>query len=255
LSISGVPVRNVKLTLQYDGCDFFGWELQPGKRTIRGEIEIALQKLFKRKIPISAVSRTDAGVHALEQVVFFKAGAEITLGKIPSALNAVLPEDLRAIKAEKGEGKQIKGKTYEYLIYNGKICPPLLRRFVWHVKPKLNLSAMRKAAKYFIGKHDFSSFCAAGGADRNFNKTIHSFVIYNLSFVIWGSNKFKVICLKVSADGFLYKMVRNMVGTLVEVGLGKRKPEETELILLAKDRKKAGRTAPPQGLCLLKVNY
>jgi tRNA pseudouridine38-40 synthase len=248
-------VRNIKLTFQYDGTDFSGYELQPGKRTIRGELEKALQKIFRKKISISAASRTDAGVHALEAVVFLKTESSIPVSKLSAALNSILPEDVRVMKAEEGKGKKIRGKTYEYLIYNGSVCPPLIRRFVWHVKPKLNLPAMRRAAKFLIGRHNFSSFAAGGGSDRNYNKIIHSFVICHLSFVIWDSCKLSVVSCKLRGNGFLYKMVRNIVGTLVEVGLRRRKPEEIKTILLSKDRKRAGRTAPPQGLCLTKIAY
>lgn len=250
-----VSLRNIKLTLQYDGTDFSGYELQPGKRTIRGELEKALQKAFQEKISISAVSRTDAGVHALGQVIFFRIKAKIPLARIPFALNAVLPKDIRVMKAEEGKGKQIKGKTYEYLIYNGKVCPPLILRLVWNIKPKLNLSAMRKASKCLVGRHDFSSFAAAGGSDKNSVKLIHKLVIRHSSLVIWGGCKFPVVSCKLRGNGFLYKMVRNIVGTLVEVGLGKLKAADVKRILEAKDRRKAGRCAPPQGLCLLKVNY
>ncbi|OGB90550.1 tRNA pseudouridine(38-40) synthase TruA [candidate division WOR-1 bacterium RIFCSPHIGHO2_01_FULL_53_15] len=244
---------NIKLTVSYDGADFAGWELQPGKRTIRGEIEKALQVIYKKKITARAVSRTDAGVHALDNVIFFKPPYKIPRESIVKALNALLPEDLRALKAEEQANDKVKGKTYEYLIFNGPIMPPHLRKIAWHVKPKLNLSAMKKAARYLVGKHDFSSFCAAGGDDNDHVRIIHSLVIGNWSLVIWG--KERVIRIRMAGNGFLYKMVRNMVGTLVEVGLGRREPESIKKLILAKDRRQAGKTAPGRGLCLVRINF
>jgi tRNA pseudouridine38-40 synthase len=253
-------VRNIKLILQYDGAGFSGYELQPGKKSIRGEIEKSLFKLFNKKIRITAASRTDAGVHALNNVINIKINHPIPAAKLVLALNSLLPEDIRVVKANEVSKNfnarfDVKSKTYEYLIYNGKNLNPIFRRFVWQVKPKLDLKAMRKAAKILVGKHDFSSFCASRGDDRNFVRTIHSFVIRHSSFMIWGGSKLKVISLRVTANGYLYKMVRNMVGTLAEVGLGRILPGEIEAILMANDRKLAGRTAPAAGLCLIKVNY
>jgi len=175
-------------------------------------------------------------------------------------LNSILPDDIRVLKAEEKKSSfnarfDAKSKEYEYLIYNGGILPPLLRKLVWHVKPKLNLLAMRKAARHLIGKHDFSSFCASGGDDRDFIRIIHSLGIKHSALGIWDNQKVKVIRIKVKGNGFLYKMVRNMVGTLVDVGLGKMKAEDVRRILKAKDRRRAGRTAPARGLCLVKVNY
>ena len=248
---------NLRLILQYDGSDFFGYELQPGKRTIRGELEKALKKIYGCLIKVHSSSRTDAKVHALGQVISFKPPFEIPLECLPSALNSVLPEDIRVLRAEKAEKRKkvfdAKAKTYEYLIFNGEVMPPHLRRFVWHVKPKLDLSAMRRSAKVLVGRHDFSSFCAAGGDDKNFVRTIYKIMIRKKLVRIWGLEKVPVISLVFVGDGFLYKMVRNMVGTLWEVGLGKKSVSDVKKILQAKDRRLAGRTAPAQGLCLIRV--
>ena len=248
---------NLRLILQYDGSDFFGYELQPGERTIRGELEKALKKIYGCSIKVHSFSRTDAKVHALGQVISFKPPFEIPLERLPSALNSVLPEDIRVLRAEKAEKRKkvfdAKAKTYEYLIFNGEVMPPYLRRFVWHVKPKLDLSAMRRAAKVLVGRHDFSSFCAAGGDDKNFVRTIYKIMIRKKPIRIWGLEKVPVISLVFVGDGFLYKMVGNMVGTLWEVGLGKKSVSDVKKILQAKDRRLAGRTAPAQGLCLIRV--
>jgi len=253
-------MHNIRLIIAYDGTDFSGFELQPGRRTVRGELQKALQKIYKRKISVISSSRTDAGVHALKNVVNFQTDASIPAAKLALALNACLPEDicvLKAVAAAKNFNARFdaRSKEYEYLIFNGAIMPPSVRNYVWHVKPKLDLRSMRKATKNLVGKHDFSSFCAAGGDDKDFVRIIHSFGIRHSALGIWDNQKVKIIRIKVKGNGFLYKMVRNMVGTLVDVGLGKIGPSDVKRILLAKDRKLAGRTAPPQGLCLIKVNF
>ena len=265
---------NVKLTLAYDGTGFFGYELQPGKRTIRGELEQALKQLYKTPVKLYSSSRTDAGVHALGNVISYTPPAQIDVSRLPEAINSLLPGDIRVVgsrvigsrnppKTPRPQDPKTlfnarfdaKSKTYEYLIFNGRIMPPAIRKVAWQVKPKLNLTAMKKAAKYLVGKHNFSSFCAAGSDDKDFVRTIRSFVIRNSSFVIWDSCKLSVVSCKLVGDGFLYKMVRNLVGTLVEVGLGQREPEAVKEILLARDRRRAGKTAPAHGLCLVQVDY
>lgn len=253
-------MRSVKLTIQFDGTDFAGYELQPGQRTIRNELAKALRKIYRQPVKFNSSSRTDAGVHAVGLVISYKPPFKIPLNKLPLALNAILPDDIRVQKAEEVGVKfnaryDAKNKTYEYLIFNGEIMPPQARRIAWQVRPALNLAAMKKAAKYLVGKHDFSSFCAAGGDDKDKVREIHSFVISHLSLVISGSEKIPVISLRVTGNGFLYKMVRNLAGTLVDVGLGRKGPDEVKFVLEAKDRKLAGRTAPAQGLCLVKVKY
>ena len=253
-------MRNLKLIFEYDGNNFSGFELQPGKRTVRGELEKALKKIYKKTVKFYAASRTDSGVHALGQVINFKAPTSIPLDRIPSALNSVLPEDIRVIRAEEVSKRfnarfYAKSKTYEYLIFNGAIMPPHLRKAAWYVKPKLDLAAMQRAARFLVGKQDFSSFCAAGGDDKDFVRTLKKVKIQNSKVKIGQSSEWAVISLQFVGDGFLYKMVRNIVGTLVDVGLGKTSVGGFKGILEQKDRKKAGRTAPPQGLCLIKVNY
>lgn len=240
--------------------DFSGFEVQPGKRTVRGELEKAFKKVYKRSVKFQVASRTDAGVHALYQVISFKAPISIPLDKVPLALNSVLPDDIRVIRAKKVEESfnarfAAKSKSYEYLIFNGPIMPPHLRKIAWHVKPKLDLAVMRKAARILVGKHDFSSFCAAGSDDKDFVRTIFSVKISQRKISIWEGEKFKAVSLGFVGSGYLYKMVRNIVGTLVEVGLGKISVNRFREILKAKDRKRAGIAAPPQGLCLVKVVY
>ncbi|MBN3032788.1 MAG: tRNA pseudouridine(38-40) synthase TruA [Candidatus Saganbacteria bacterium] len=275
-SVAGFQ-HTVKLSLAFDGAGFAGYELQPGKRTVRNELAAALKTLYGRPIKFSSSSRTDAGVHAVGLVVSYRPPFEIPAGKLPLALNALLPEDLRVVGARVIGARSArlttktlrpydpktlfnarfdaKSKTYEYLIFNGRIMPPAIRDFAWQVKPQLDLAAMKKAARCLVGKHDFSSFCASGGDDRDHVRIIHKFVIRHSSFVIWSGKKTDVIRIRVAGNGFLYKMVRNIVGTLVEVGLGRVKPEEVKAILAARDRRRAGKTAPAHGLCLVKVTY
>lgn len=253
-------MRNVKLTLCYDGTNFNGYELQPGKRTVRAELEGALHKLFQEKTKLVSASRTDAGVHALSQVVNFPLNNNIQPNKLVPALNSVLPEDIRVITAEAVNPEfnsrfGAKKKEYEYLIYNGRDCPPHLRVITWLVKPNLNLAAMKQAAKLLVGKQDFASFCAAHSDDTNFVRTLYKVEVRQKQIIIWDSYKLSVISYKFIGNGFLYKMVRNMVGTLVEVGLGRTSVEQFKGILEARDRRQAGRTAPGQGLCLVRVNY
>ncbi|MFH1683501.1 MAG: tRNA pseudouridine(38-40) synthase TruA [Candidatus Margulisiibacteriota bacterium] len=253
-------MRNIKLTLQYDGTPFSGLELQPGKKTIRGELEKALHKIFKAPIKTISASRTDAGVHALAQVVCFRLENKIPAAKIVAALNSCLPEGIRILKAEEA-GKDFharygaKSKEYEYLIFNGEIDSPFCQKLSWHVKYKLDIDAMRKAANILKGKHDFSSFCAARSENKDFIRIIYKISIRKRKLVVWNGCKLQVVSCKFEGNGFLYKMVRNMVGTIVEVGLGKINLTDLRKILHGKDRKLAGRTAPAHGLCLIRVNY
>lgn len=265
-------MRNLKLTLEYDGTDFCGFVPQPGKRSVCGEIEKVLFKLFKKPIKFFAASRTDAGVHALGQVINFKIRHPIPPANLKAALNALLPEDSKVVRVEVVRDKfnarfSAKSKEYEYLIFNGRDLPVHMRKLVWHVRFPLKLSAMRRAAKSLIGRHDFSSFCAAGAREGSKVRIIHKITINKAKR--YGA---KMLSVQIKGNGFLYRMVRNIMGTLVEVGracrppathamragqagVGRIKPDKMKEILKAKDRRKAGRCAPPQGLCLLRVNY
>ncbi|MBI5701826.1 tRNA pseudouridine(38-40) synthase TruA [Candidatus Saganbacteria bacterium] len=252
--------KNFVLTLQYDGSNFRGFAPQPGQRTVYSEIEQALEKLFKKKIQFYATSRTDSGVHALNQIISFEISHKIPASKIKAALNTFLPDDIRIIKSEEAPNNfnarfSPKSKVYEYLIFNEKDIPVHLRNISWHVKPKIDLSKMKKAAKQLVGKHDFKSFCAAGGDDKDFVRKIFELSIKKKSITVWDGHKIRVISCKIKGSGFLYKMVRNIVGTLVDIGLNSPILDEMPKILKNKDRKKAGRCAPPQGLCLIKVNF
>ncbi|MBN2057558.1 MAG: tRNA pseudouridine(38-40) synthase TruA [Candidatus Saganbacteria bacterium] len=257
---SRAETRNLKLKLAYDGSAFSGLELQPGCSTVRGELEKALQQLFRKEIKIITASRTDAGVHARAQAVNFYLDNKIAPEKLMAALNTKLPPALRVLSARQVSGHfhsryNAKYKEYEYLIFNGKVLPPAYRDFVWHIRQPIDIKAMQRAAAAFSGSHDFSSFCAAHSDDRDFVRVMHKIVLGRRQLQLWQGPKLKVISFYVRGNGFLYKMVRNMVGTLVEVGEGRLRAEDIPGIIKARDRKAAGRTAPAHGLCLLKVGY
>ncbi|OGC14544.1 tRNA pseudouridine(38-40) synthase TruA [candidate division WOR-1 bacterium RIFOXYC2_FULL_37_10] len=262
-------MSKVLLTIQYDGSSFSGYELQPDKRSVRGELENALSKIFGQKIDINAVSRTDAGVHAISQIVSFSVDHKMPAQKIAYILNAFLPPDIRAIDSKEIKSREkirhlVKYKEYQYLIFNGKILPPFFRHYVWHLHQKLDLKKIKKAAKYFEGKYNFKSFCASRSnlylrgkklKNSDFVRTIYKVSISNKKINLWDGCSIPVISLKFKGDGFLYKMIRNIVGTLVEVGLGKREPSDIKKIIAKKSRKYAGRCAPGEGLCLVRVSF
>ncbi len=252
-------MRTVKLTIEYDGTDFNGWQIQKGKncRTVQGEIEAALKTIFKKPTPIRGSGRTDAGVHALGQVAHFKTTRSMDCEEIVRALNGNLPKDIAVLTAAEAPADfhaqySAKSKTYRYSIYNSPVRSAVCRRDVWHYPHKLNLSAMKREAKAFIGTHDFRSFMAAdssGTSQKGGKNTKRK--IFHLHIKKYG----KIITFEITANGFLYKMVRNIVGTLVAVGTGQFPPGSVGPILKEKNRDCAGQTAPPQGLCLVEVKY
>ncbi|MDK2821177.1 MAG: tRNA pseudouridine38-40 synthase [Clostridia bacterium] len=243
----------LKIILAYDGTDYSGWQIQPAAhgKTIQGVVTSALKKLTGEEISLVAAGRTDAGVHARGQVISFNTASRIPVERWPLALNSVLPEDIVALKAEKVHEDfharyDARRKQYRYTIYNERFPDVFSRRYSWQIPHPLDRDAMAKATKYFIGYHDFRSFCASGSSVKNFNRYVEqSKISYRGNFIYFD----------ITANGFLYHMVRNIVGTLVEVGRQHIKPENIAEILAAKCRQKAGPTAPPQGLCLEKVDY
>lgn len=247
--------RNIKLVMEYDGSAYFGFQRQPRHRTIQAELEKALSQLFNRKLKIEAASgRTDSGTSAVGQVVNFKIKSDLPVEKIKNALNGILPEDivitsLKNARADFHARYSAKGKTYEYTVLNRRERAPLKRTHAYHVNQALDVGLMKIAAKHFVGKHNFKSFCAADPAKPDREDTVRR--ISALKIIKKGDE----IRFRVEADGFLYKMVRNIVGTLIEVGLGKRSPESIPALLKICDRTKAGKTAPAHGLVLVKVSY
>jgi len=245
-------MRNIKLTIEYDGTKYAGWQLQGKKqKTIQGALEKALQNILRKKIKIAGSGRTDAGVHARAQVANFKTNSEITTEKLRLALNAVLPDDIVVIKAEDvaldfHSRFSAKSKVYRYTILNRKFRPAILRDTVYFFCYPLNVGLMRREAKVLLGRHNFKSFQAADKLDRCAIRTIKGIKIAR-------NNDF--INIDIEADGFLYNMVRNIVGTLIDIGRGKLSKGSMHRILSAKDRKFAGQTVPAKGLCLLEARY
>ncbi len=244
-------MRNIKLTIEYDGKDFNGWQKQPNKLNIQGEIERAIEIITGEKVELIGSGRTDAGVNALNQVANFKLEKDFPIDKIPIALNSNLKQSIRIKSAEEVDEKfhsryTCKKKTYEYTINNSKYGTAIYRNMQFHYPIKLNENKMNEAIKYLIGEHDFKSFKASGTSSKSSVR-----IIYNAEVV----RKDDIIKIRLTGNGFLYNMVRIIAGTLIEVGEGKIKPIEVKNILEAKDRLKAGKTLSPQGLCLLNVEY
>ncbi|MCQ2547171.1 MAG: tRNA pseudouridine(38-40) synthase TruA [Clostridia bacterium] len=272
--------KNVLLTIAYDGSVFHGWQKQPGVRTVQGHLEQVMSRLFDREILLSGTSRTDAGVHANGQQASFKADLGIPIDRMAMVINNALcaAEDaggyakapVRILKAEEMPEDfharfNCKSKRYIYRISDGTgerddadMSLVFERNYVYHMKEKLDVEAMNEAAEYLEGTHDFKSFEAAGGNPRE--TTIRTIFEAEVCRKAVGSNENGKaaggeILFSVRGDGFLYNMVRIITGTLVEIGQGKRRPEEMIEIIEAADRTKAGHTAPPNGLYLDKVFY
>ncbi len=245
-------MRNIKLTIEYDGKDFNGWQKQPDKLNIQGTIEKAIEAVTGEKVELNASGRTDAGVHAIGQVANFKTNSKIPTEKIPIALNTKLKKTIRIIKAEEVEERfhsrlSCKRKTYRYVINNSEFSSALYRNFECHIPQKLDIEKMKKASKYFEGEHDFKAFKASGTSSKSSRRTIYNASVYK--------REDGRICIQLTGNGFLYNMVRIIAGTLIEVGLGKIKPEEITKIIEEGKRENAGKTMPPYGLFLVKVEY
>lgn len=244
-------MANIKLIVEYDGTNYYGWQIQPEVPTVQGELQKALARILNQKVSIKGAARTDRGVHARGQVVSFKTLHSFPLSRIVPALNSVLPLDIRAKRVYQVEDSfharyATCYKIYRYFIYNNFILSPWLRKFCWWVTPSLNCQRMRDAASYLIGKHDFSSFQNKGSPSTCPIKCVEKVRI---------NKKGSLISVSIKADGFLYKMARNITGTLVEVGRGRFLPQQVNELLLARDRRKIGPTSPPQGLFLWRIGY
>ena len=244
-------MRNIKLTIEYDGTSYGGWQKQKNNRTIQQCIEEAIKLLTGEEVELIGSSRTDAGVHAKGMVANFITNSKIPADKFRETINTKLPDDIGIIKSEEVDKNfhsryDSKGKTYCYTLVNRyeKVC--LGRSYVYQVRDELNYNLMKDAAKYFLGKHDFKAFKTNGSSVKTSVRTISG-----LELELKGD----VLKIFISADGFLYNMVRIIVGTLIEVGKGKIKPEDIESIIRNGDRSKAGPCVPPNGLVLEKVFY
>ncbi len=244
-------MRNLQLLIAYDGTDFSGWQRQPDRRTVQQVLEEAIGRLTGVESTTNASGRTDAGVHAVGQVVHFYTASRHDPETFVKALNAMLPSDVRVKGAwERPQAfhatLDAKAKLYRYVIDNGRIADPFQIRYAWHVFQPLDAAAMHRAAQHFQGRHDFHSFETNWPNRTSSVRTIFHIAVNRVNDAVW---------IDVEADGFLYNMVRAITGTLVEVGKGKWPESKTAEILAAEDRREAGPTAPPQGLFLVRVRY
>ena len=282
---------NIRLDIEYDGTGYCGWQAQNsaqkkshskvnpvtnlrglkraikvcnGVKTIQETIEKILCKVLQEKITLTASGRTDSGVHALNQVANFKTNSQLPLERIQKALNSLLPQDITITAINKvpedfHSRYCAKSKVYRYFILNSSTPCAFLNKFTWNILCKLDLKTMRQAARALEGRHDFKSFCASGSRVKDTVRTVKKLVIkessYHLSPNTYNLTNRQLIAIDIEADGFLYNMVRNIVGTIVEIGKGRLEKSELKRILLARDRKSAGPTAPAKGLFLVQVNY
>ena len=245
-------MRNIKLTIEYDGKDFNGWQKQPDKLNIQGTIEKAIEQITGEIVDLNASGRTDRGVHALGQVANFKTNSNLPIEKFPIALNSNLKKSIRIKQAEEVEENfhsrlSCKRKTYRYVINNSQYGTAIYRNLETHIPMKLDIEKMQEAVKYFVGEHDFKAFKANGTSSKSSVRTI-----YDAKVIKMPDDK---IWIELTGNGFLYNMVRIISGTLVEVGMGKIEPKEIEDIIKSQKRENAGKTLPPQGLYLVNVEY
>lgn len=244
-------MRNIKLTIEYDGKDFNGWQKQPNKLNIQGEIERAIYNITKEEVDLIGSGRTDAGVHALGQVANFKTNSEISIEKLPLAINSQLKNSIVIKEAEEVDERfhsryNAKHKTYRYIINNSKCGTAIYRNLEYSYPFKLDVEKMKQASKYFEGEHDFKAFKSSGTSSKNSVRTIYKAIV---------KQEGEKIIIELTGNGFLYNMVRIISGTLLDVGLGKIRAEEIPEIIESKDRQRAGKTLPAHGLYLVEVKY
>ena len=250
-----MALRNVKLTIAYDGSRYHGWQIQPDFTTVQGTIQEAVRSLLGPEVRLFGASRTDAGVHALGQAGLIQIDSPIPTENLARAITDRLPDDIAIVRAEDvrmgfdliGE---VTNKLYRYTIFCGSVRPVLHRNHCWHVPSVLDVAAMNAAAQALVGRHDFKSFASAADNRQDSVRTI-----FRCDVVGKHEDDHRWVHVEVEGDGFLYNMVRNIVGSLVEVGVGRWKPERIVQALEAKDRRAAGPIAPPNGLCLMWVKY
>jgi tRNA pseudouridine38-40 synthase len=254
-----VNMRNLKIVLAYDGSEFSGWQVQPDAATIQGTLASAIGRVTGEKVLPQGSGRTDAGVHALAQVATFATESSIPARNLVKALNDVLPPSIRILEATEAPPdfharKSACAKIYRYRIYRGPICPPFLARYVWHYPYPLDQDAMRQAAGFVIGEHDFTSFAAVDSERGREDETISN--VRRIFASTWErANEDEELVYSVRGSGFLHHMVRNLVGTFVLVGKSTLRPQDITEILAARNRSAAGATAPASGLYLVSVEY
>ena len=246
-------IQTFKLIIEYDGTGYHGWQRQKSDRSIQGEIEAALFTMTGRKITVIGSGRTDAGVHALAQVASFRCDTHLTAEVFRKGLNSLLDVDVVICDCQQTAGDfharyDAKRKTYQYRVINSALPVAIGRQYVWHIRRPLDVAAMRRALPHIIGEHDFTSFEGTGSPQSSSVRHVMQAEFHD------GAPDGRIV-FNITANGFLKHMVRNIVGTLVKIGLGKGAPEDLGRILAAKDRSRAGATAPPQGLFLVNVEY
>jgi tRNA pseudouridine38-40 synthase len=254
--------RTLKLTLAYDGTEFYGWQRQASERTVQAVLEDTLAPIEKRPVIVTGAGRTDAGVHAAAQVVSLTLERAIAIDELQRALNATLPGDVRVVRIEEAPTDfnarhDARQKTYHYAIWNGVSVPPLVRRSALHVPQPLDVDAMNDAASALVGEHDFASFQAAGSAVKSTVRRVLSSVVREVDISPFASiaDGDRLLRYEIVGNGFLRHMVRTIAGTLVEFGWRGKSAAEMRAIIAARDRSHASATAPPHGLTLWKVEY
>lgn len=244
-------MRNIKLIIEYDGREFNGWQKQPNRPNIQGNIENAIKAITGEEVELNASGRTDAGVHAYGQVANFKTNSNLPIEKFPVAINSKLKKSILIKSAEEVDERfhsrlTCKKKTYRYIINNSPIGTAIYRNLEYHISSKLDLEKMKEAVKYFEGEHDFKAFKASGTSSKSSVRTIYEAKVYQVDEKIY---------IELTGNGFLYNMVRIIAGTLVEVGFGKILPDQIPQIIEEGKRENAGKTLPAHGLYLLNVEY
>jgi tRNA pseudouridine38-40 synthase len=244
-------MRNIKLIIEFDGTNYCGWQIQPNGLAIQEVIENGIEKLVGSHCRLNSSGRTDSGVHAFNLVANFMTDSRIPPDKFSYALNSVLPMDIRIknsieVDMDFHSRYNAKGKKYKYVIYNSEFPSALYGNRTCHIKFKLDIDQMNKAAKYFVGTHDFRAFTSTGTDVKSFDRTIHMLDVFKDK---------EFINIEISGNGFLYNMVRIISGTLIDVGKGIISPYDIKSIIDLKDRRRAGKTMPPQGLYLVEVYY
>jgi tRNA pseudouridine38-40 synthase len=250
-------MRNLKVILSYDGADFSGWQVQPDKATVQGALASAIGRITGEKVRPQGSGRTDAGVHALAQVMTFVTESSVPTENFLKALNDILPASVRVLQVSEAPADfharhSAEAKTYRYRIYRESICPPFLARYVWHYPYPLDEEAMARAASFVVGEHDFTSFAAVDPERGREDEPASN--VRTIFFCSWERTGEELI-YTVRGSGFLHHMVRNLVGTFILVGRGTLQPDDVPRILEARKRSAAGATAPASGLYLVNVEY
>ena len=251
-------MRYFKLTIAYDGTDFHGWQIQAEKPTIQGEIVNVLRRLTQEHVYLHGAGRTDAGVHALGQVGSFRTQSALSAEEFQRALNALLPQTIRIVGSEEvgpdfDARWSARGKIYRYRIYRGKVVPPMIWRYVLHYPFPLDEEPMRDAAARFAGTHDFASFAASTGSEEDDKERSTEREIFSAELVRTADDEELVFTVR--GRSFLRYMVRKMVGTLLDVGRCRLKPDDIDRLFELRDRSKSGPTVPPQGLVMVEVQH